>query len=432
MKQFDLKFGKNTMSFSVAEKNILTVIKPNTMEKTDKSGSEVVREALNEPVGSKKLSELVKKGDTVCVVIPDVTRAWQSPSQYVPPVIDELTKGGVRDEDIVILSATGSHRKQSPEEHKILVGDDVQKRIRVVDHDCRDEDNLVNIGTTSFGTPLYMSKIALDCNHIVLTGGAILHFLAGYGGGRKYILPGIAGYKTIMKNHSYSMNEGLNSGTNPETRSSNMNEKNIIHMDIMEAARIVNPLFIMNVVVDGNKQITHAFSGDYIKAHEAACEVVKEMDTVTIDQKADMVIASASGYPKDMNFYQTTKTVLNAVEAVKEKGTMIIVAENIEGFGSKDTEFMITQFSDMLSREKDIREKYTIGKYLGYRPLEIAEKINFILVTSMDSELFKNTRISVVSTITEAIELGKKKMSIDDPSMIIMPYGANTLPIIKK
>ena len=235
-----------------------------------------------------------------------------------------------------------------------------------------------------------------------------------------------------MHNHSYSMNEGMGSGTNPETRSGNMVEENIIHMDMMEAAGIVKPLFIMNVVVDGNKQITHAFSGDYIKAHEAACQVVKEMDTVAIDQKADMVIASASGYPKDINFYQTTKTVLNAVEAVKDHGTMIIVAENIEGFGSKDTEYIVTQFTDMLSREKDIREKYTIGKFLGYRPLEIAENVNFILVTSMDEKLFENTRISVVPTIDEAIDLGKAKMGLEDPSMIIMHYGANTLPIIEK
>lgn len=432
MKQFDFKFGRGTIPFSVPGKNILSVVKPNKMEKIEKPGMEVVRDALNNPIKSKKLSELVKEGDTVCVVVPDVTRAWQSPSLYVPPVIDELNKGGVRDKDIVILSATGSHRKQSEDEHKILVSEDVQKRIKVIDHNSKDEDNLVNLGTTSFGTPLFISKIALECDHIVLTGGAILHFLAGYGGGRKYILPGIAGYKTIMHNHSYSMNEGLNSGTNPETRSGNMVEENIIHMDMMEAAEIVKPLFIMNVVVDSNKQITHAFAGDYIKAHEAACEIVKEMDTVTIDQKADMVIASASGYPKDINFYQMTKTVLNAVEAVKDNGTLIVASENIEGFGSSDTEYIISCFSDMLSREMDIREKYTIGKYLGYKPLEIAEKVNFILVTSMKEELFESTKISVVSSIDEAIDLGKKKMGIDEPSMIIMPYGANTLPIVKE
>lgn len=430
MKKFDLKYGDDKISFAVPSDDILTVIKPSTMEKSEKAGLEIVEDALENPIDSDKLRDLIKEGDRVCVVIPDVTRVWQSPSVYVPPVIDELTEAGVRDEDIVIISATGSHREQTKEEHISLVGEEVYKRITVVDHDCKDDNNLVNIGTTSFGTPVLINKIAFECDHIVLTGGAILHFMAGYGGGRKYILPGIAGYETIMKNHSYSMNEGLGSGSNPETRSGNMTEKNNIHMDMLEAAVMVKPVFILNVVVDSSKKITHAYAGDYISAHKAACEIVKEMDTVTIQQKADMVIASAGGYPKDINFYQTTKTIFNAVEAVKANGTLIIAAENREGFGSVDTEYMITQFCDMLSTEKNIRKKYTIGKFLGFRPLEISEKVNLILVTSMDKEVFKNTKINVEANIEQAIDLGKSLMGMEHPTITVMPYGANTLPII--
>jgi len=430
MKTFKFKYGEEKLGFSLPEDEILMVIEPNPMPPVEKSGGDIVRAALEKPIGSERLRDLVHPGETVCVVIPDVTRAWQSPSVYVPPVIEELTKAGVRDEDIVIISATGSHRKQTEEEYIVLVGEDVYRRIEIIDHDCKDEENLVDIGVTSFGTPVRINKRALECDHIVMTGGAILHFLAGYGGGRKYILPGIVGYETIMRNHSYSMNEGMGAGSNPEVRSGNMTPKNKIHMDMMEAAAMAKPLFIMNVVVDSDKRITHAFSGDYIQAHQAACEVVKQMDAVTIHEKADMVIASAGGYPKDINLYQTTKSVFNAVEAVKPGGVMIVVSECREGFGSKDTEAIIRNFPDMISREKDIRSKYTIGKFLGYRPAEIAEQVHFILVSDMDPALLAKTKIRPVATIEEALDLGRKLIEAEHPTITLMPYAANTLPML--
>jgi nickel-dependent lactate racemase len=431
MRTFRFKYGEGKIPFSLSSEEILMVIEPNPMPSVEKTGDEIVKEALDHPISSGKLRDLVKEGETVCVVVPDVTRAWQSPSVYVPPVIEELTKAGVKDKDIVIISATGSHRKQTEEEYISLVGADVNRRIEIIDHDCKDEDNLVQVGITSFGTPVWINKRALECDHIVMTGGAILHFLAGYGGGRKYILPGIAGYETIMRNHSYSMSEGMGAGSNPEVRSGNMTETNDIHQDMMEAAAMVKPLFILNVVVDSDKRITHAFAGEYIKAHRAACEIVKQMDSVTIQEKADLVIASAGGYPKDINFYQTTKSVFNAVEAVKPGGAMIIVSECREGFGSGDTEAIIRRFSDMLSREKDIRKTYTIGKFLGYRPAEIAEKVHFILVSSMDPTMFGTTKIKVVSTIGEAISLGRTLVNTENPSIALMPYAANTLPMLQ-
>lgn len=431
MSKYNMKFGKNKMEFDFPEEHVLSVIKPNKLDVPDLSQENIVKKAIENPIESARLSEIVKVGDTVCVVVPDLTRAWQSPHIYVPPIIEELNKGGVKDEDILIISATGSHRFQTEEEFKQLVSEKIYDRVKIIDHDCKDEENIVYVGTTTRGTPVKVNKKALECDHIVLTGGAVFHFLAGYGGGRKYILPGITSYETIMKNHSYSLNEGLGSGSNPNVKSGKFDETNPIHSDMLEAASFVRPTFILNVVVDANKKITHAFSGNYIKAHERACEVVDAVDGVYIDNKAEMVIASACGFPKDINLYQTSKTIFNAVEAIEDDGVMIIVSECCESFGSAATEHVIKDFDNMLDREKDVRADYSIGAFIGYLECEYAEKYNFILVTDMDPELLSTTNIKVVNTIDKALDLAYKIKGTKDLRTYMMPYGANTLPKLK-
>lgn len=431
MSKYCMKYGKDKIEFEFPKENVLAVIEPNKIDIPDIPQVEIVRKALENPIASAKLSEIVKEGDTVCVVVPDITRVWQSPHIYVPPVIEELIKGGVKDKDIIIISATGSHRFQTDEEFKQLVSEDVFNRIKVIDHDCKDEDNLVYVGTTTRGTPVKLNKKALECDHLVLTGGVIYHFLAGCGGGRKYVLPGISGYETIMKNHSYSFNEGLGSGCNPNVKSGNLKETNPIHCDMLEAASFAKPTFVLNVIVDSNKKITHAFSGNYIKAHEAGTEIVELVDGVEINEKAEMVIASACGFPKDMNLYQTSKTVFNAVEALEEKGVMIIVSQCLEGFGSSATEHIMLNFDNMLDREKDIRADYSIGKFIAYLECEYAEKFHFILVSEIEQELLNKTKIRVVKTIEEALELAYKVKGKKDLKTYMMPYGANTLPILK-
>ena len=138
-------------------------------------------------------AELVKPGETVCIIISDVTRRWQSPETYIPILVEELEQAGIRDEDMLILSATGTHRTQTQEEHIGLVTQAVYDRIRVEDHVCTDQENLVHVGDTSRGTPVWLDKRAMACDHIVLTGGVVYHFMAGFGGGRKSVLPGISG-----------------------------------------------------------------------------------------------------------------------------------------------------------------------------------------------------------------------------------------------
>ena len=423
-----MHYGKTSFPVTLAPEEIAAELEPNAVELAQKTVPELVRDALAHPIDSKPLKELVKPGESVCIIISDVTRRWQSPEIYIPIVVEELESAGIRDEDILILSATGTHRRQTPEEHMGLVTEAVYRRIRVEDHVCTDEDNLQMVGTTSYGTPVLLDKRALACDHIVLTGGVVYHFMAGCGGGRKSILPGIAGRETIMKNHNLALNPGLGNGSNPEVRSANMTDSNPVHADMMEACAMAKPSFLINVVVDDNQKIIGVFAGNWITAHRAACDLVDRMYGVPAKEQTELVIASAGGYPKDLNFYQTIKTLSNALVVAKEGGTIILVTKSDEGFGNDDTQRQIAGYETMLEREKDLRENFSIGAFIGYLFAEAGEKYNMIAVTDIPQADFGTAKIHVVSTLDEALELARQYHGGKLPRATLMPHGANTLP----
>lgn len=166
------------------------------------------------------------------------------------------------------------------EEHIAIVSEDIYNRIQVIDHKCRDAADMVKAGVTSNGTDVWFNRFAMECDHIILTGGVVYHFLAGYGGGPKYLLPGIASYETIQRHHNLALNKGFGSGTNAAVRSANMETSNIFHADLEEAALLAKPSFLLNVVVDDNYNIIKAVAGDMVQAHREACALVDAIDGV--------------------------------------------------------------------------------------------------------------------------------------------------------
>ncbi len=426
MKEINMKYGQGMMKAFIEEKNLLEVIESNAF-KQDKTEDEIISEALYNPIDSKRLKDIVHENETVCIIISDITRSWQKPHKFLYKIVEELNEGGVKDEDIIFLSAQGTHRKHTREEHEILLGEKLSKRFEVYDHDCFDEESMLYLGDTSYGTPVIVNKKAVECDHVVITGAIIYHFLVGWSGGKKSILPGISSFKTISLNHSLSLNEGLGSGTRECVCSGNIIE-NPIHDDMMQAAAMVKPTFMFNVIMGPDGNIAGAVAGDYITAHEAGRNLVDSIDGVSIKKKSDIVIASAGGSPKDINLYQSIKTLINAKEAVVDEGTIIVLAECSEGIGEiKDINDMILNFDNMLDREKDLRENYTISKYVGYFFCETGEKYNLILVSEINPALLKNTKITVVKTLEEALKIaysnGNKDLTVN-----LMPHGATTLP----
>lgn len=423
-----MKYGKEEFAVTLPAEKIAAELEPNRVELPQRTVAEHIRYALAHPVDSAPLDQLVHAGETVCIVISDVTRRWQSPETYLPILIEELEKAGIRDEDMLILSATGTHRRQTREEHVGMVTEAVYDRIRVVDHQCEDTENLAYVGTTSFGTPVWLDKRALECDHIILTGGVVYHFMAGFGGGRKSILPGIAGRETIMKNHNLALNPGLGSGSHPEVRSANMTAANPVHADMMEACSMAAPTFLLNVVVNDEQKIIGAFAGNWVTAHRAACDLVDRLYGVPAHEKTPLVIASAGGYPKDLNFYQTIKTLCNALEVSQEGGTIILVTKSEEGFGNEDTRRLIADYPNMLEREKALRADFSIGAFIGYLFAQTGESRNLIAVTDIPQEQFGTARIHTVKTLDEALALSRSLNGGEDLRVTLLPHGANTLP----
>lgn len=231
-----------------------------------------------------------------------------------------------------------------------------------------------------------------------------------------------------MKNHNLALNPGLGRGSNPQVRSANLSDSNPVHADMMEACAMARPTFLVNVVVNDDQQIIAAFAGSWITAHQAACRLVDRMYGVPAREKTPLVIASAGGYPKDLNFYQTIKTLCNALVVAEDGGTIILVTRSDEGFGNEDTQRQIAGYATMLEREQALRADFSIGAFIGYLFAESAESHHMIAVTEIPQKAFGTAKIHAVKTLDEALELSRRLNGGRDLRATLLPHGANTLP----
>lgn len=428
--KIELKYGRGTQQADLGDWSLCGTIEgQKTVSR--KSESEVVDEALAHPIDSAPLSHLAHAGQRVCVVIPDITRAWQHTERYLPKLVAQLNAGGVEDKDIVFLSGTGTHRTQTPQEHAQLLGPELAPRFQVLDHDCRDSAAHQYLGTTSRGTPVDIDRRALECDHIVITGGIVYHLLAGWSGGKKTLLPGIASYRTIMANHSLSMVPGFGNGVQPGVHCGNLTG-NLVHEDMMEAASFVRPSFLFNVVTDSDNRIVGAVAGNYVSAHAEGRRIVAQVESVPIPEQSDVIIASAGGYPRDINLYQSIKLLINAREATRPGGTIILATECQEGVGGDPGLVkLLTGFDSLEEREKFLRDDYTIAKYVGYYFCATARDFHIILVSRLKPGTLRGTGIVMVSTLAEAMRIARKQAG-PDCRVRVMPAGANTFPVLSR
>ena len=432
MADFSFKYGDGHMDFSFPDEDIIKVIEPAHVEIPEGTEEEKIAEAINNPLGTGRLEEIIKPTDTVCILVPDMTRQWGRPAQIMSVLVPMLEKIGVKDENMLIVSATGTHKTQTPEEHALIVGQDIYDRIKMVDHNC--DENLQLVGTSFRGNEIWVNKTVMSYDKKIIIGSTVFHFLAGFGGSRKYVLPGIAGRDTIMSNHSqYFAEGGVGSGQNPLV-SPGRYEDNPINREMFEAAEFAGIDFNITGVIGPDKKIAFCYAGDIHKSHEAAVEKCRLFDGAVVDEPGDMVIASGMGFPKDINLYQTAaKPMNNAVGVLKKdpNSVMIVASECREGVGSSDTDRMLHDFDNAHDREVYTRENYTIGLNVAYFFTQYAEDFHVILVSSLDPDLFKKTKVHTAKDITEAIELAKKLTGKEHFKAYIMPYAASTCGTVK-
>ena len=389
----------------------------------------LVEAAMAHPVDAAPLKEIVRRGETACIIVGDMTRLWVRHHLFIPRIIDALNRGGIPDRDIFIVFATGDHRAQTPAEHCLLAGEEACRRLRVYDHDARNKDELSFLGTTGYGTPVSINRRVVEADRVVLTGGIVYHFLAGWGGGKKAIIPGVAGYDTIMRNHSLAFQAGEGSGLNPAVRAGST-AGNPCSDDMVQGASLVGPDFLVNVVIDDlSSRIARVVAGNFLTAYQAGCRFVHEHFGVPIAEQAELVIASCGGYPKDINFYQSYKTLYNAHFALRKGGTLLLVSESREGVGSEDFFHTFTGCSDNREREAALRRSYTIGGQMAYHTALLAEENDILALTGLSGDEVRAMGLIPIRSIDEGLDFIRRKHG-GIPPAYIMPHGGTAFPYL--
>ena len=420
MQHFSYPYGKTTMEFDLPTEQILQEIKIKKMPVLDDIQAAVL-DAIRNPINSKPLREIVKPGQTVCFIANDPTRVARTYA-FLPVLVNELNSVGIPDKDMRIVFALGTHRDMSKEEMIEAVGEEMVNRLQTFNSNSK-EGEFISVGTTSRGTPVAFNKLVMECDHIIATGSIVHHFFAGFGGGRKAMFPGVAAQESIRHNHSLMLKEGAVIG--------NL-DGNPVSEDQIEGVRMHPPSFLINAVLDDQKNFLKFYAGHWIDAWRTACTFVDDVYGVPIEKEADLVIATCGGYPKDINIYQAQKTMDNAWCAVRPGGVVIMVAECIEGSGSSNFEKTMETYKTPDGVAEYVRQNFDIGIHKAFAVSRLTKKATFIFVSSLPADLAEKVLFVPASNVPEAIDKAKKILNKDNPSIILMPHGGLTVPNLKK
>lgn len=310
--------------------------------------SQAISDALANPIGSKPLAEIAKGKKTACILICDITRPVPN-KVILPQILKTIEEAGVPRSGITILIATGLHRPNEGEELVELVGEDIANNYRVENHHGKETSEHDYLGITPKGVPVYIDSRYIRAELKITTGLIEPHLMAGYSGGRKVICPGIAGIETVKVWHGPKFLEHPNADCG-------IVEGNPVHEENTYIALMSGCDFIVNVCVDGNRQITWAGAGDMIKAWEAGVSFVRQVVRVPVKEPVDIVLTSCAGYPLDITWYQAVKGLIGALPIIKKGGTIILVASLTEGLGSPEFQQVLSENPDLKAFKKRILE----------------------------------------------------------------------------
>lgn len=407
-------YGKGVQTVHVPDKNVLGVLMSNPMEHL-RHGQEAVEFSLQNPIGAPKLSTLVKPGQKIAIITSDISRPLPG-FDVLPPVLRELFSAGIKAEDVTVVFALGSHRPHTKEEMIALVGQEVYNTVRCIDSDPED---CIHMGTTKAGTPVDITRSVAEADFKICLGNIEFHYFAGYSGGAKAIMPGVSTRAAIQANHRMMVSEDACAGKligNP------------IRIDIEEAGHICGIDYIVNAVLDEHKHIVYCVAGDVTAAHREGCAYLDQMYRCNIPQRADIVIVSQGGAPKDANLYQTQKALDNAKHAVKKGGTIILIGACPEGLGSKKFEQWLTSAPTAHSMVERIGKEFELGGHKAAAIGMVLENAAIDFVSEMDPEFVKSIFLTPRSSAQEAFDIAYAKYG-ENATVIAMPFGGATLPI---
>lgn len=414
--QLEFGYGSGVQTVELPQENLLSVLHAAPIGH-ERRGPDAVSWALAHPIGSAPLHALARPGQRIAIVTSDITRPLPS-YQILPGVLDELYRAGVRPEDITVVLALGSHRKHTPEEVIRLVGRECYETVRCIDSDAAD---CIHLGDTAHGTPVDITRAVAEADFRICLGNIEFHYFAGYSGGAKAIMPGVSTPLAIQANHRLMVSPLACAGRL---------DGNPVREDLEEAAAICGVDFIVNVVLDEHKQIVYAVAGDVTRAHRAGCAYLDRMYRCPIPEKADIVLVSQGGAPKDANLYQTQKALDNAKHAVKDGGTIILIGACPEGLGSKTFSDWLLAAPTAHSMVERISRNFQLGGHKAAAIAMVLEKASIDLISEMDDDFVRRIFLEPKPSAQAALDAAFRKYG-PAATVLAMPHGGSTLPYLQ-
>ncbi|MFO8133473.1 MAG: nickel-dependent lactate racemase [Thermoplasmatota archaeon] len=414
----DLPYGKDTLEADIPDGNLVDVIYPNMLE-PEHSPEEYVKHALSYPLGTHSLGQLAEPGMTVAIAVDDNTRpcpTWE----MLPHVVAELTKQGVELDDITVIFTTGTHRPVRHAEAEELLGADYADQLDYISNRCK-EDSFSWVGTTSRGTAVHVNDVFLEADLQILLGDVEIHYFAGYGGGRKSILPGMCSYETIQDNYTTNF---FDVNARP-----GILDGNPMYENMTEAARLVSPDFCLNVVQNARHQLVGAYAGDFDMVLRRGAALVDRMFKVEVPGEADVVVTAADGAPHDVNLYQAYKAIHLALNVVKPGGAIVLAAQCSDGHGSQPYHDWMARYETKEEMQQELSREFVPGGHKAYYHVKALEKADFYIVSDMDHDMLREVfRMRVYDDVNEALEQALADQG-GDASVLVMPRGTTTLPV---
>jgi lactate racemase len=418
-KSVKLPYGADYISVNLPDRSSARILTAKHLPGSkDEPG--LIREALRNPIGSRGLTSCVGKDDKVVIITTDNTR--HCPDDRILPVILREFNELVPRKNITFIVGLGLHPPLSKEELVKKLGAAVVENYTVLNHDPNDT---ISLGTTSFGTPAEVNSRVVQADFRISTGFIEPHFFAGFSGGRKSILPGVSSARSIRHNHSIEMIE------HPNSRAGVL-AGNPIHEDMVEQAKMAKLDFIVNVMMNPEKQITHVFAGNPWSAHEAACAAEREIVQIELEHKVDISIVSNSGAPLDLDFYQTVKGIDTAYQITRDGGIIIVASACSRGVGAED--FRSLQASAQSPGEvlENLRGSCSAGA--GWQNLILARAQlhhSVYLLSGLKDEEARQMMVTPIHSIEEGLDKAFNNIG-KDATIAVVPEGPLVLPVVKE
>lgn len=419
MATIQLGFGRTAIPFEYDAARF-EVLGPTAAAAHPLSDAEI-NQALDTPVDSAALEELIEAGDSVLIVVSDATRATGS-AQIVNLLVRRLIETGIHPADMAVIFATGIHRAVRPDEKIKLLTSFIAQRIRTIDHDAYDPSQMMHVGEFTDGTPIELNRALRDFAKVIITGGVGFHYFAGFTGGRKSICPGLASAHTIEVTHMLALD--FERGGRRQGVGNGLLDGNAVSDACERAAALIEPACAINAIVDEQGRVEKIFAGHWRASHRRACEDYLATHSQTIAEKRDLVIVSCGGAPYDINMIQAHKALDMAAQACTDGGTILLIAECADGLG-RDDFLKWFEAADSRALETRVREKYEVNGQTAWALLTKTEKFQVRIVTSLNDELTRRMRLSPFTSIEEAL-----KDIPPDTQGFILPRGAALLPVL--